>query len=374
MRRATALLSVLAPTVVLAFAAPAAAGAPCDPSQVEPHFLGQVPSLYEAVPNPGGEEGEVTAAQANRYMKTVDRASNRVISGTLKKKTWQGRTLRWAIAGHPRHLGPRRLEMIRKAAQRLRDPQTSPRRARRIARRNPAILWVAAGVHGEEESGTDASLRVLHELADRNDCAARRILDKAIVVLLPLQNPDGREAVGPLSEQRVNGYGFDLNRDWVSRISARSRRQLSLMRRYPGPLFIDAHENIAHSDFFFPPNPDPIYHEISRRSLRWMKGYGAAMAAEFDRQAIGHFSRDVYDLLYIGYGDTATTTGFLSAGMSFEAGVLDAISRSRLRALSGDLDFAFTRRVTQQKVLKQWAASYREALLQGRGAVLNRTS
>jgi hypothetical protein len=63
-------------------------------------------------------------------------------------------------------------------------------------------------VHGGEESGTDASLRVLWELADRTDCAATRILDKALVVILPIQNPDGREA-----DTRRNAYGFDMNRE-----------------------------------------------------------------------------------------------------------------------------------------------------------------
>ena len=34
-------------------------------------------------------------------------------------------------------------------------------------------------VHGDEESGADAELRVLYELADRTDCAAQQILDNA---------------------------------------------------------------------------------------------------------------------------------------------------------------------------------------------------
>jgi hypothetical protein len=36
-------------------------------------------------------------------------------------------------------------------------------------------------VHGGEESPTDAELRVLYELADRDDCAARQILDNTLV-------------------------------------------------------------------------------------------------------------------------------------------------------------------------------------------------
>ena len=57
------------------------------------------------------------------------------------------------------------------------DPDTPPAEAAAIAAADPAILWIAGNVHGGEESGADAALRVLYELADRKDCAARQILD-----------------------------------------------------------------------------------------------------------------------------------------------------------------------------------------------------
>ena len=88
------------------------------------------------------------------------------------------------------------------------DPRTSADEAAQVAAESPAILWVAGNVHGGEESGTDAALRVVYELADRSDCAAERILEESIVVILPTQNPDGREA-----DTRRNAYGFDMNRD-----------------------------------------------------------------------------------------------------------------------------------------------------------------
>ena len=365
MRRRIVLLGALATSFVFAQAAPAVAGALCDPIQTESRFRGQVPSLAEAVPNPGGNEGEVTTAQAYRYMDTVDRASNRVITGSLKKKSWQGRRLRWAIVGRPEHLGPRSLEKIRRAAQKLRDPRTSPDSARKIAQRHPAILWVASALHGEEESGAEASLRVLHELADRNDCAADRILDNSIVVILPVQNPDGREVVGSDFEERFNAYGFDLNRDWVARTQPETDAKLTMLRKYPGPLFIDAHESRL-TDFFFPPNPDPIYHEVSDQSLRWVEGYGAAMAAEFDRQEIDHFSRDVFDLLYVGYGDTTTTSAFLSAGMSFEASGFKPISERAYEHYLAIWVSLSEAAMGKKKILKQWAAAYRKAYRQGR--------
>ncbi|HEV2869837.1 MAG TPA: M14 family zinc carboxypeptidase, partial [Actinomycetota bacterium] len=202
---------------------------------------------------------------------------------------------------------------IKAAAQALRDPRTPARLADRIAERVPAILWVASNVHGNEESGTEGSLRVLYELADRDDCAARQILDGSIVVLLPIQNPDGRER-----NTRQNFFGFDMNRDWFARTQPETDGKIEFLREYPGPLFIDDHE-MGTPGFFFPPNADPVYHEITDESIDWINNiYGASLAAEFSRQGIPFFNRDVYDLFYMGYGDTVPSTGFIAAGMTFE--------------------------------------------------------
>ena len=110
-------------------------------------------------------------------------------------------------------------------------------------------------------------MRVLYELADRTDCAARQILDNSIVVLLPIQNPDGREA------------------------------------------------DMGSATFFFPPNADPIYHEIADEPVDWINNiYGASLASEFTRLGIPFFNRNFYDLFYMGYGDTVPATGFISGG------------------------------------------------------------
>ena len=193
-----------------------------------------------------------------------------MVAGTAAE-SWQGRPLRYAIVGRPGNVTPGGLARIRLQTALLRDPRTPAKVAEHLARTTPAILWVAGNVHGGEESGTDAALRVLYELADRRDCAADQILDNAIVVLLPTQNPDGREA-----DTRRNVYGFDLNRDWFARTQPETDGKVELLRRYPPVLFIDAHE-MGRETFFFPPNADPIYHEITDESVDWINNlYGAA--------------------------------------------------------------------------------------------------
>ena len=91
--------------------------------------------------------------------------------------------------------------------------------------------------HGGEESGGDASLKVLYDLAARTDCAAEQILDDAIVIVVPIYNPDGRDV-----DQRRNLNGFDMNRDWFARTQPEIDGVIELMRQYPPQLAIDALE------------------------------------------------------------------------------------------------------------------------------------
>jgi hypothetical protein len=362
LRVVVALAAVAAPLTV---AAPVAAQAPCDPTQTPPEFLGEVPEIDEVVPSPGGENGEVTTDQAYQYMDAVDRASDRVVTGALEQRSVQGRELRWAIVGDEDNVDGHSLRKIKKAAQELRDPRTSPGEARKIADRYPAILWAASNVHGGEESGTEGSLRVLYELADRDDCATEQILDNAIVVLLPIQNPDGREL-----DTRQNAYGFDMNRDWFARTQPETDAKLELLREFPSPLFIDAHE-MGGTSYFFPPNADPVYHEITDESIDWINNvYGASMAAEFNRQGIDFFNRDVYDLFYMGYGDTVPATGFISAGMTYEKGGESPIAERAYEQYLTQWVSLSQGAIRKQTILRRWAAAWREAYDQGKAGFL----
>src|SRR6185312_12874452 len=208
MRRVCAALAAAIGGVLLLGSGPAAA-AQCDPFGPAT-FRGEVPTPKQVLGIDLGDR-DVTTAESDTYLKAVDDASARVVSGTAATSV-EGRALRYAIVGKPDRLTTNGLARVRSSAAALMDPSTSDREARRIAASEPEILWVAGNVHGGEESGTDASLRVLWELADRSDCAATRILDNALVVILPTQNPDGREA-----DTRRNANGVDMNRDWFAR-------------------------------------------------------------------------------------------------------------------------------------------------------------
>src|SRR6266540_3467248 len=348
MRSRSLIAAVAALLLTLAVAGPARSVADvrvasCDPMQTPPSFRGEVPTAEQVLGFPLGSQ-EVTAAESDAYVDAVDAASPRVVSGTLGT-TWQGRPIRYTLVGRPENLTPEGLAGIQQAARTLRDPATSDQQAADIARRSPAILWLMGNVHGGEESPTDAELRVLYELADRDDCAARQILDNALVGFIPVQNPDGREA-----DTRQNSYGFDMNRDWFARTQPETDTKLELLRRYPGVLFVDAHE-MGGNHYFFPPTADPTYHEVTAASMDWQDNlYGGALAAEFDRQHIQYFTDKVFDFFAMVYGDIVPATGFGGAGMTFEKANFDPISQAALN---------------KPGILRRWHDEWTEAYRQG---------
>ena len=104
---------------------------------------------------------------------------------------------------------------------------------------------MAYGVHGDEISSGDAALlTAYHLLADRR-AATREMLEKVVVILDPMQNPDGRDRFvnfhragrgvapdpEPLAAERVQGwaagrhnhYLFDMNRDWFLQTQVETR-------------------------------------------------------------------------------------------------------------------------------------------------------
>jgi len=358
-----ALALALAIVLVLGLAAPAAAQeAPCDPF-TEPAFRGEVPTPREVLGIDLGER-DVTTEESDRYLQRVAVASRRVVAGTLGRSV-EGRPLRYAVVGHPTNVRPSALQRVRSASRTLMDPSTTADEAAAIARRFPAILWIAANVHGGEESGTDASLRVLHELADRTDCAARRIVRHAVVVILPVQNPDGREA-----DTRRNAYGFDLNRDWFARTQPETDAKVEMLRRWPSPLFVDAHE-MGAPDYFFPPNADPIYHEVPDRSVAWINGlYGPAMQQEFRERGIPFFNYERYDLFYQGYGDTVPSTAFIAAGMTFEKNNADPTSERVLEQYIAQWTTLSAAVRDKAGLLRDWHAAWVEARRQGEAGEL----
>jgi hypothetical protein len=366
-KRRTAGAPVLVTSLAVAVAlvatpvTPAAAQPSCDPFTA-PVLDPSVPTADEVIGIPLGAR-DVTTAESDAYLRAVSAASPKVIDGVLGESV-EGRPLRYAVVGQEKWVTEDGLAQIGRDVNKLRDPRTPDALAARLAETTPAILWVSGNVHGGEESGTDASLHVLYELAARADCAASTILDRAIVVVLPVQNPDGREA-----DTRRNSYGFDMNRDWFARTQPETDGKLEKLRELPPQLFVDAHE-MGTRTYFFPPNADPVYHDIGETPLDWIYHlYGGAMQDAFNRFQIPYFNGRAYDLLYMGYGDTVPTTGFNAAGMTFEKHSGDPAD-VRLREQYTAIWATLTAAGGRDSLLAEWRAEHMTAYRQGQAGEL----
>ena len=240
-------------------------------------------------------------------------------------KTWQGRRLIYAVIGTKEQL--QNLETIRANSIALSDPRkTGQGQANLIIANQPTIVWLANSVHGDEISPADsAMMTAYHLLASRPDSNIDAIRKNTLTVIVPVQNPDGRdrfiasnrsaEGLEPDADElsaerdqpwpggRMNHYNFDLNRDWISLTQPETQGHIKAYLDWYPQVMIDAHEMGREGNFFFPPEADPINpnHTAGQRQLRAI--FGANNARWFDNYGISYFTREIYDGFYPGYGD-----------------------------------------------------------------------
>ena len=331
----------------------------CDPATTKPHYAGL------GVPTPRHVLGfrlgsrEATNQEIGRYWHAADRASGRVVTGVYAH-SWEGRPLRYALVGNPSNL--HRLPAIRRDLDRLRKPSTPDRAARAIIRRTPTILWIGANVHGNEPSGGDAVVQLLHQLASRDDCVARAILRHSIVGLIPVQNPDGRA-----HDTRYNGYSFDMNRDGLIGTQPEVSGRLKLLWKNPPQLFVDEHENSGHT-YFFPPDADPIYHETPNKLYRQVEDlYGPANEHAFKEHDWSYETwKSGYDFFAQVYGDTVPTTQMGAVGMTYEQGDVVPYPKRVRHQYTSALTTLYAGATHRASILRQWRGTFVQAKKEGR--------
>ena len=358
MRSSRATVRFLVALLVLAMAAGSPSAQSCEGAGPDPAITSPGQAIL------GFPYRRALTPEINRYVGTVDAQSDRVASGTFAT-SWNGTHLTYALVSSEENLA--RVDEIAATQQALRDPRRMDEAtAKRVAASTPAIVWYTGNVHGDETSGADAAIEILYRLAAGRDCAAEAMLDNLIVGIIPTQNPDGRDMV-----QRQNAYGFDMNRDWFAATQPETDGKLTLLAKYPPVLFIDAHEQ-GSSNFFFPPNADPIHHEISPESLHWINDlYAPAMAAAFNERRQSDpfnwdfFNYDIYDLFYMGYGDTVPTTAFTAAGMTFEKGLLDTDQQRMTEQFVAGWTSLTVAAANKTAILNDYYRAHRTAIAEG---------
>jgi len=145
--------------------------------------------------------------------------------------------------------GGRDMPLCVLSAHGIRSPEASRRR------RLPVVL-VINGIHAGEVEGKESSLMLMRDLLDDAD---DDLLGELTLVVVPLFNPDGNDAVDPANRRldlpklsgqvgpelvgtRVNASGINLNRDYMRQAAPEMRLlQSRVVQVWQPELTIDCH-------------------------------------------------------------------------------------------------------------------------------------
>lgn len=145
------------------------------------------------------------------------------------------------------------------------------------------VVYIQNGIHAGEIEGKDASLALLRDMVVTKTRAA--LLDKAVVVIVPVYNIDGHERVSRYNRINQNGpeemgwraqsNNLNLNRDYMKADSIEARQFLAYFAKWLPDFFIDDHVtdgadyqyDVTYS-IDFGPDVDPALAAWQRDELR----------------------------------------------------------------------------------------------------------
>jgi hypothetical protein len=273
-----------------------------------------------------------------RYLSRLAEASDRLRLYTYGE-TYEGRKLYYLVISSPENLAA--ADRIKRNIASLADPRKlkDESEAEAIIKETPAITWIACNVHGGEHSSGESSMLTAYQLAAGEDEVTLTVLKNTIVIIDPVQNPDGRErsvdyfysAFGikanpdpnaaehdtPWPGGRTNHYLFDLNRDWFPLTQVESQAKVKAFLEWHPQVYADLHEMGHNSTYYFPPPRVPINTNTHEIIQKWWEIYGRENAAAFDKMGFEYYVKEDFDSHYPGYGE-AWPTFHGTVGMTYE--------------------------------------------------------
>ncbi len=328
----------------------------------------------------GHEVGEwhITHDKLVYYMRAVAQASSRV---TLIEngRTHEDRPQLLLAITSEANQG--RLEELRLEHKKLTDPAVSDQ----VDIANlPAVVWQGFSIHGNEPSGSNASMLAAYYYAAAEGSEINEILENTIILLDPSFNPDGmtrfstwansnrsknlvadpnnREQNEIWPRGRTNHYQFDLNRDWLPVQQPESKNRIYQFHRWKPNILTDHHEMGTNSTFFFQPGiPSRNNPNTPANTIRLTERIAEFHSAALDQIGSLYYTQESFDDFYYGKGSTFPDING-AVGILFE----QASSRGHAQeSVNGILKFPFTIKNQFTTILStaKAAVSLREDLL-----------
>lgn len=270
----------------------------------------------------GHEVGEwhVTHDKLAQYMYALANASDRI---TIENRgtTFEGRPLLLlTITSTANH---NNIESIRQNHVALTEGNSNSLDISNM----PVVVYQGFSIHGNEPSGSNASLAAAYYLAAAQGTKIDQLLNRTIILFDPSFNPDGLQRfaywanihksknVNPDPNDReynevwpggrTNHYWFDMNRDWLPVQLPESRARIKSFHHWYPNILTDHHEMGTSSSFFFQPGIPSRTHPLTPQMNQDLTGAIAKYHAKaFDKLGSFYYSEENFDDFYYGKGST----------------------------------------------------------------------
>jgi hypothetical protein len=348
------------------------------------YFLPDSVEYDSSIPTPesviGHQVGEwhVTHDKLVYYMKALANASNR-ITIIETGKTYEDRPQLLLTITHPDN--HTKIDKIKSEHKQLTNPSTS---SNLNISQMPSVVMMGFSIHGNEPSGSNASMLTAYYLAAAQGQDIEDKLKNVVVLLDPSFNPDGLNRFATWANMhksehlvtdpndrefnevwpggRTNHYWFDMNRDWLPTQLVESRNRIAQFHAWKPNILTDHHEMGTNSTFFFQPGIPERTHPITPQKNQDLTGQIGEYHAKFlDRIGSLYYSKESFDDFYYGKGSTFPDVQG-AVGILFE----QASSRGHAQeSVNGVLEFPFTIKNQFTASLSTFQAGYemREQLL-----------
>jgi hypothetical protein len=324
------------------------------------YYLNDMSQYNSSIPTPesviGHQVGEfhVSHDKLSHYVQELSKSSNRV--KLIKRgKTYENRTS-WLmiITSESNHSN---LEEIRQQHLRLSDSKNIDIDTSNM----PIVVYQGFSVHGDEPSGSNASLLLMYHLLASDSDETKELLDNTVILLDPSFNPDGLQRFSQWANMnknqslnpdpsdreynqywprgRTNHYWFDLNRDMLPNQLPETNAKIETFTKWMPNILTDHHEMGTNSSFFFQPGvPERKNPLISDINQALTKEIGTYHEDALNKIGSLYYSEESYDDFFFGKASTYPDANG-SIGILFEQGS----SRGHIQeSVNGILTFPFT--------------------------------
>ena len=324
------------------------------------YYLNDMSQYNSSIPTPesviGHKVGEfhVSHDKLSHYVQELSKSSKRV-KLIERGKTYENRTSWLMIITSESNQS--NLEEIRQQHLRLSDSKNIDIDTSSM----PIVVYQGFSVHGDEPSGSNASLLLMYHLLASDSNETKELLDNTIILLDPSFNPDGLQRFSQWANMnknqslnpdpsdreynqywprgRTNHYWFDLNRDMLPNQLPETNAKIETFTEWMPNILTDHHEMGTNSSFFFQPGvPERKNPLISDLNQALTKEIGTYHEDALNKIGSLYYSEESYDDFFFGKASTYPDANG-SIGILFEQGS----SRGHIQESdNGILTFPFT--------------------------------